>query len=68
MADKILFKKQHDLVYSFSIERSADGPFKNLWTLKAQTPADAEPIVICDNDNLSTCIAKIGYIFEQDGL
>ena len=68
MSDKTLFKKAHDLSYVFVIERVADGPFKNLWNLTAKTPNDKEGIAICEADNLSTCIAKIGYIFEQDVL
>lgn len=68
MTESIKFKKQHDLTYSFVIQRVADGPFKNLWKLEAKTPTDEKAVEICDADNLSTCIAKIGYIFEQDGL
>jgi len=65
---KTAFKKQHDLSYTFVIQRVAEGPFKNLWKLEVKTPTDIEFIEVCDADSLSTCIAKVGYIFEQDGL
>ena len=65
---KTEFKKLHDLSYTFVIQRVADGAFKNLWKLEVQTPSDESFVEVCDADNLSTCIAKIGYIFEQDGL
>jgi hypothetical protein len=62
------FKKQHDLRYEFVIQRVAEGNFKNLWKLEVKTPTDTEPLVVCDADSLSTCIAKVGYVFESDGL
>jgi hypothetical protein len=65
---KVEFKKQHDLRYEFVIQRVAEGNFKNLWRLDVKTPGDESAINVCDADSLSTCIAKIGYVFEQDGL
>ena len=62
------FRKQHDLKYVFEVSRVADGNFKNLWRLKVSTPADPELVEIVDADLLSTCISKIGFVFEQDGL
>lgn len=62
------FKKKHDLTYVFEISRVADGEFKNLWRLAVKTPADEALVEVVDADALSTCIAKVGYIFEQDGL
>lgn len=65
---KLSFKKQYDKSYVFTVSRVAEGNFKNLWKLEVKTPADTAMVEICDADSLSTCIAKIGYIFEQDGL
>jgi hypothetical protein len=65
---KVLFKKRYDKSYTFVIQRVADGQFKNLWKLEVKTPTDTEFIEVCDADSLSTCIAKVGYVFEQDGL
>ena len=61
------FPKLHDLTYSFKIERRADG-FAPLWDMSFCTSADPEWTKIVDADHLSTCIGKVGYIFEQDGL
>ena len=64
----LTFKKKHDITYSFRVSRVAEGAFKNLWRLEVQTPKDTEYIEIVDADMLSTLIAKIGYVFEQEGL
>lgn len=68
MVTKTTFKKQHDLSYSFRISRVAEGNFKNLWMLEVKTPKDDVFVEVVDADMLSTLIAKIGYVFEQDGL
>lgn len=68
MSNKIEFKKKYDVEYDFRISRIADGNFRNLWKLEVKTPVDTDFVEICDADSLSTCIAKVGYIFEQDGL
>ena len=65
---KTQFKPKYDVEYCFRISRVAEGPFKNLWKLEVKTPTDIEFIEVCDADSLSTCIGKVGYIFEQDGL
>lgn len=62
------FKKVHDMTYEFVISRVADGSFKNLWQLRLKRPGEAEWDEIVDADSLSTVIAKVGYIFEADGL
>ena len=57
------FKKNTDLEYTFVVTRTiAPKEVANLWSLKV----NGEKIV--DNDNLSTVVAKISYVFEQDGL
>lgn len=61
------FKPKHDVCYTFRIARVADGPFKNLWQLKVQTPEDVDLVEIVDADSLSTVVAKVGYVFERDG-
>lgn len=60
---KTEFKSVTDLKYTFIITRTiAPKEVANLWSLTC----NGEKIV--DNDALSTCIGKIGLIFEQDGL
>lgn len=57
------FTKTTDLEYTFVITRTiSPKEVSNLWSLTC----NGEKIV--DNDALSTCIGKIGLIFEQDGL
>lgn len=58
---------KHDIVYAFTISRVKEGSFKNLWQLKVTRPGE-ESIELVDADSLSTCLAKIGYVFEMDGL
>jgi len=59
----------HDLVYIFKVSRRANPvEFKNLWQLVVKTPSDPNPIELVDADSLSTVIAKIGLVFEEDGL
>lgn len=59
----MLFTKTTDLTYTFVITRTvAPKEVANLWSLVV----NGEKVV--DNDALSTCIGKIGLIFEQDGL
>lgn len=65
---KTAFQKKYDKSYVFTVSRVAEGNFKNLWRLEVKTPADETFVEVCDADSLSTCIAKIGYVFEQDGL
>jgi len=66
--NKIEFKKQHDLAYTFRVSRVAEGNFKNLWRLEVKGPHDMDFAEVVDADMLSTVIAKISYVFEQDGL
>ena len=57
------FAKTTDIEYTFVVTRTiAPKEVANLWSLTV----NGEKVV--DNDALSTVIAKIGYIFEQDGL
>lgn len=65
---KQAFKPKHDIEYQFIVRRVADGGFKNLWQLEVKTPKDEKLVELVDADMLSTVVAKIGYIFEQDGL
>lgn len=58
----------HDLVYSFRVSRVSEGNFKNLWRLEAKAPHEEQFVELVDADMLSTCIGKISYVFEQDGL
>lgn len=62
------FATSHDLKYTFIVSRVAEGNFKNLWKLEIKTPTDNDFVEIVDADMLSTIIAKIGFVFEQDGL
>jgi len=60
---KTEFRKNTDLEYTFVVKRTiAPKEVANLWSLYL----NGECVV--DNDALSTVVAKIGYIFEQDGL
>ena len=61
------FTKVHDITYQFKVSRRADG-FKPLWDLEVKGPTDEEWIKVCEADHLSTCLGKVGFIFEQDGL
>jgi hypothetical protein len=61
--NKVLFHKPTDIEYTFVVKRSAEPKeVSNLWSLWV----NGEQIV--DNDTLSTVIAKMGFVFEQDGL
>lgn len=58
-----------DLVYSFKISRRAHPKeFRNLWELIVKTPADTKPVQLIDADSLETVIARLRWVFEQDGL
>ena len=58
-----------DTVYTFTISRTtAPKEVANLWSLVVVSPNEPEGLKVVDNDTLSNCIAKIGLIFEQDGL
>jgi len=60
---KTLFQKPTDIEYTFVVKRSAEPKeVANLWSLWV----NGEQVV--DNDTLSTVIAKMGYVFEADGL
>jgi hypothetical protein len=61
------FTKTHDIMYQFRISRRADA-FAPLWDLEVKTPTDDSWIKLVDADNLSTAIAKVGFVLEQDGL
>lgn len=67
-ANTTKFKKTHDLSYQFRISRVAEGNFKNLWDLEVKTPTDTDFVKVCEADMLSTAVAKVGYVFEQEGL
>jgi len=63
------FKKLTDLTYEFRISRRAEPKeVRNLWDLDVKGPNDDSFIRVVDADMLSTCIAKMGFVFEQDGL
>lgn len=63
------FVKTIDLVYQFRVQRhTAPKEIANLWDLDVKGPADDEWVKVVNADFLSTCIAKMGFIFEQDGL
>ena len=64
---KTQFRKQYDVEYLFRVRRSADGNFKNLWTLEVKAPGDSEYLVEVDNDSLSMVVDRMGYLFEMDG-
>ena len=58
-----------DLAYEFRISRRASPPeFRNLWELAAKLPEDKHFSIVIDADMLGTCIDRIRYIFERDGL
>lgn len=61
------FKPIHDVLFKFSVSRVAEGPFKNLWQLKVQTPEDTTLVEEIDADSLNTVIDRIAYIFESEG-
>ena len=61
------FTKKHDLTYGFRISRRADA-FSPLWDLDVKTPTDTEWFKLVDADNLATCVGKVGYCLERDGL
>lgn len=61
------FRKQYDVEYQFRIRRTAEGNFKNLWSLEVKAPGDSEFLSEIDADSLSMVIDRLGYIFEQDG-
>lgn len=66
---KTEFKKLTDLQYNFRITRRLEPrEVANLWDLDVKGPADDEWVRVCDADMLSTCVAKVSFIFEQDGL
>ena len=63
------FVKTTDIAYEFKIERNAlPKEIANLWNLYVKGPGDDKFVKIVDADMLSTCIAKVGFIFDQDGL
>ena len=63
------FKKTTDIQYEFKISRRTEPKeVRNLWDLDVKGPTDADFVRVCDADSLSTCIAKMGFVFEQDGL
>ncbi len=63
------FTKTTDLQYEFKIVRhTSPKEIANLWDLFVKGPADDEFVKIVNADFLSTCIAKMGFVFEQDGL
>jgi hypothetical protein len=61
------FTKKHDLTYTFKISRRADA-FAPLWDMSVQGPEAEKFEVIVDADHLSTCLGKVGYVLERDGL
>lgn len=66
---KTIFKKNTDLRYEFKITRHTEPKeIANLWDLDVKGPADDEWVKVCQADMLGTCVAKVSFIFEQDGL
>ena len=64
-----MFTKTTDLTYEFKIQRHVmPKEIANLWDLDVKGPEDKDFVKIVQADMLSTVIAKIGFIFEQDGL
>lgn len=61
------FKKTYDVQYDFRIRRTAEGNFKNLWSLEVKAPGDSEYITEIDADSLSMCVDRMSYVMEADG-
>lgn len=65
----MLFAPTTDMKYVFTVTRTIQPKeVANLWSLTVVSPTEPEGLKVVDNDTLSNCIAKIGLIFEQDGL
>lgn len=64
---KTQFSKKYDVTYEFRIRRTAEGSFKNLWSLEVKAPGDKEYITEIDADSLSMVVDRLGYVFEMDG-